>query len=127
VALHCLRVGGGDGAATTAENADVIGVAFPEQIDHFGKELDMSTVVAGKSDGAHILLDRRPHNIAGRTMVTEVDDLDAVADELQVDGVDGAVVAIADRHRGQQTDGTPRKLWLGTVDWFRLHPRLLQA
>ena len=37
-------------------------------------------------------------------MVAEIDDLDAVADEFEVDGVDGAVVPVADGHGGQQAD-----------------------
>ena len=38
-------------------------------------------------------------------MVPEIDDLDAAMDELQVDGVDGAIVPVADRNRSEQSDG----------------------
>ena len=48
-------------------------------------------------------------------MVAEVDDLDAVADEFEVDRVDGAVVAIADRHGGEQTEGGRRHAVAGGI------------
>ena len=70
----------------------------------FGEEIDVSSVVAGNADGRDIFLDGGAHDVARITMKAEVNDLDTVPDELQVDRVDGAVVAIADRNGGENTN-----------------------
>ena len=72
---------------------------------HVGEKLDVPAVVTGKSDGAHVFLNRRADDLGRRPMVAKVNDLDAVADEFEVDRVDGAIVAIADRYGGQQPQG----------------------
>ena len=72
-----------------------------EQLDHLGEELDVPAVVAGDADGAHVLLDRGADDVARGAVVAEVDHLDAVADQFEVDRVDGAVVPVADRDGGE--------------------------
>src|SRR2546430_11000061 len=56
-----------------------------------------------RSDGAHVFLDGGAHDVAGRAVVAKVNDLDAVADEFQVDRVDGAVMAIAEGRSEEHT------------------------
>ncbi len=75
-----------------------------QMIDNFGEKFDVSAVVTGNTDRAHVFLDGGANNIADRSMITKINDLDAVPDEFQVDRVDGAIVSIADRDSGQNAD-----------------------
>src|SRR5581483_3500038 len=103
-AFHDFGVVVRDGAAAAAKNADVCR-AFPaQQTDNFGEKLDVAAVVTGNANRPHILLDGGADNVAYRAMVANVDDLDAVSDELQIDGVNGAVVPIANGNGGQNPD-----------------------
>src|SRR2546430_5714902 len=104
--LHARGIGFGNGPAAAAKHANVVRAALSfQQINHFSEKLDVTTVVTRKADRAHVLLGRCAYNVTRRTMVSEIDDLEAASDELQVDGVDGAIVPVADRNRGQQSDG----------------------
>jgi hypothetical protein len=72
--------------------------------DDFGEEIDVSSVVTGNADGRDILLNGRAHDVTRITMKAEIDDLNAMPDELQVDCVDRAVVAIANRNGSENTN-----------------------
>jgi hypothetical protein len=86
--------------AAATENFDVVGAFLAEKIDNLRKKLDVPAVVTRNADRAHILLDRRPNNIANRPMVAQINDFDPVPDELEIDRVDRAVVSIANRDGG---------------------------
>ena len=75
-----------------------------------GENLAGATIVTGLAVGADVFLDGRPHDVAGGAMVAEVNDLDAVTDQFEVDRVDGAVMAIADRHGGKNANCRRHKL-----------------
>ena len=102
--FHQAGVVVGDCAAAAAEDRDVARALAAQLPDDFGKEIDVSPVVTGNADGRDIFLDGGAHDVARITMKAEVNDLDAVPDELEVDRVDGAVVAIADRNGGENTN-----------------------
>ena len=70
----------------------------PEQGEHLAEELEVAAVVRRETDGLHVLLDGRADNVAHGAMVTEVNDLDTVPDQFEVDGNDGAVVAVTNRN-----------------------------
>jgi len=59
-------------------------------------------------------------------MEAEIDDLDAVPDELQVDGVDRAIVAVTDRDGGQEADRMlhTRPFLKGSLAGVREQPQL---
>jgi hypothetical protein len=92
-----------DGSAATAKDIDVAS-SFPQKSDYFREKLDVSAVVTGNPDGAHVLLDGRAHNVADRTVIAEINDLDPVSDELQIDCIDRAVVPVANRDSGEDTN-----------------------
>jgi hypothetical protein len=92
-----------DGSATTTKDFDVAS-AFALKSDNFREKLDVAAVVTRNPDGAHILLDGCAHNVADRTVITEINDLNPVSDELQIDCIDRAVVPVANRDSSEKTD-----------------------
>src|SRR5438128_4955846 len=93
-----------DGAAAAAEHLDIVGAFFAQKIDNRAEELAVPAVIARNPNRAHIFLDRGAHDIADRTMITEIHDLDAVPDEFEIDGVDRAVVPVANRDGGEDAN-----------------------
>ena len=94
----------GDCAAAAAKNFDIAGAAFAQKIDNFRKKLDVPAVVARNPDRAHILLDRRAYDVPNRPMITEINDFDPMPDEFEIDCVDRAVVSVANRNSGKDTN-----------------------
>lgn len=78
---------------------------FAQAGGNLGEEFEVAAVIRTQADGAHVLLQGGAHDVPRRPVVAEVNDLDALADELQVDGVDGAVVPVADGDGGQEAKG----------------------
>src|SRR5436190_9405332 len=74
VLLHGASIRRCNRASATPEEADVARAVFVEQVEDFGEELNVSTVVTGKTDCAHVLLNGSTHDVAGGTMITQVDD-----------------------------------------------------
>ena len=70
---------------------------FRKKANNFREELDVTAVVTRDANGAHVLLDGGAHDVAYRTMIAKIDDLNAVPDEFQVDRVDRAVMPVANR------------------------------
>ena len=102
--LHHPLVVMGDGPAAAAKHRDVVRAPLAKLFHHFNEKLDVPAVVAGDADGAHILLDRRAHDVLRIAMIAEVNDLDPVPDEFEVDRVDRAVMPVADRNSGKNSD-----------------------
>src|SRR5215471_10286261 len=94
---HQLCVVMRDRSPAPAENFDVVRAFLAEKIDNLGEKLDMAAVVTGNADRAHVFLDSGANNIANRPMIAEIDDFNPVANELEVDRIDRAVVPVADR------------------------------
>src|SRR6266404_7290996 len=87
-----------------AEHRDVVCAFFAQKIDYGCKELDVPTVITGDANSTHILLDCRAHDIADRAVVTEINHFDTVPDEFQVDRIDRAIVPVANRDSGQDSN-----------------------
>src|SRR5947207_2257934 len=85
VLLHCRGILGGDGPTAAAKHANMTGTSFLEQADDLLEELDMPAVVAGDADRADVFLNGGADDIPGAAVITEIDHLDAVADEFEVD------------------------------------------
>ena len=93
-----------DRSAAAAENPDIVRALFAQLFHHVGEKLDVPPVVTRNADCAHVLLDGGAHDVADRSMISKIDDLDPLADKLEIDRVDGAVVSITNRNRGQNTN-----------------------
>src|SRR5438270_4725276 len=93
-----------DRSAATAENFNVGGALFAQLFHDVGKKFDVSAVVTGNANRTHVLLDGGAHDVANRPVIAEIDDFNAVPDELEIDRVDGAVVSVADRHGGDDAN-----------------------
>ena len=103
-APHCGHIVMGDCPAAAAKNFDIVGAAFAQKIDNFRKKFDVPAVVARNPDRAHILLDRRAYDVPNRPMITEINDFDPMPDEFEIDCVDRAVVSVANRNSGKDTN-----------------------
>jgi hypothetical protein len=93
-----------DCAAAAAEHLDVGRAFLAQKSDYFREKLDVTTVVTGDTDRANVFLDRRTHDVANGSMISQINDLDPVPDELEIDRVDRAVMPIANRDGGQNSD-----------------------
>ena len=91
-------------AAAAAEYLDIVGPAFLQLFNDLGKKLDVSAVVARNADRAHVFLNGRAHDVLRVAMIPEINDLDAVADELKIDRVDRAVMPVANRDSSEDSD-----------------------
>jgi hypothetical protein len=60
----------------------------------------MPAVVAGDPDCGYVLLNGCANDIPDVSVKTQVNYLNPVSDKFEVDGVDRAVVSIADRNSG---------------------------
>src|SRR5882724_7475272 len=102
--LHRLGVGMRDRSAAAAENFNVVGTLFAQLFHYVGKKFDVSAVVTGNADRTHVLLDGGARDVANRPVIAEIDDFNAVPDELEIDCVDRAVVSVTDRHGGEDAN-----------------------
>ena len=91
-----------DRSATTAKDFDVVRSMFSQKSNDFREEFDVTAVVTRNANGAHVLLNGGAHDIADRTMIAKINDLNAVPDEFQIDRVDRAVMSVANRDSGQE-------------------------
>src|SRR5437867_3381736 len=103
-AFHDCSIVMRDGAPAAAENLDVVCAFFAEKIHNLSKKLNVSAVITGDANGANVFLDRRAHDVAHRAMITEINHFNAVADEFQVDCIDGAIMPVANRDSGQNSN-----------------------
>jgi hypothetical protein len=72
--------------------------------NNVGKKLYVPAVVTRNADRADVFLDGSPHDVANRSMVSEINDFDTVTNEFEIDRVDGAVVSITDRDSSQDAN-----------------------
>ena len=104
LAFHHALVGLGDRAAAAAEDRDVTVAALLQLVGDLLEEDDVPAVVGGEADDVDVLLDGGADDGGGRLVVAEVDDLEAVAGQLDVDGRNRAVVSVTHRHRGEDAE-----------------------
>src|SRR5690348_16519282 len=92
----------GDGAAATAEHADMAGALLLEHVDHVLEVLDVAALVGRHGDRVGILLQRGAHHVLDRAVVAEVDHLRALGLDDPPHDVDRCVVAIEQAGRGDE-------------------------
>jgi hypothetical protein len=93
-----------DGAAAAPKNLDIICAFFAQKIDNGSEKFDVPTVITRDANGPHVLLDGSANDVANRAVIAEVNDFDAVPDEFKIDRVDRTIVAITNRHCGQNSN-----------------------
>src|SRR6059058_6587261 len=103
-ALHLPGIVVRDRTPAPTENRDVVCAFLLQLANDIGKKIDVTAVVTGNADRSHVLLDSRAHNIADITMKSEVNDFDSMPDKFEINGVNGAVVSIADRNRSKNAN-----------------------
>jgi hypothetical protein len=108
VTLQFFDLAGDDRAAAAAEHLHVAGVLGSEEVLHVLEELDVAALVGRDRDALRVLLDRGVHDLLGRPVVAEVDDLDAGRLQQPPDHVDRGVVAVEQRRRRDEADVVPR-------------------
>jgi hypothetical protein len=94
-----------DRASSSSEDLDIVCAFFPQKIDDGCEEFDVSTVITRDANGPHVFLDGGTDDVGYRPMIAEINHFDPVPDKFQVDGVDRAIVAIANGYRGQNSNG----------------------
>ena len=104
VGLELRDLARDDDPAAAAEDLDVAGAVLAQQVDHVLEELDVAALVGRHRDRLGVFLDRRLDDVGHRAVVAEVDDLGAVRLEDAADDVDGGVVAVEERGRGDEAD-----------------------
>src|SRR5438128_518614 len=87
----------GNRAPAPAENRNVIRAFLLQLANDIGKKIDVAAIVTGNPDRSHVLLNRGAYDIADVTMKSKVNDFDSVADKFEINGVNRAVVPVADR------------------------------
>ena len=93
-----------DGAAAAPENLDIIRAFFAQKIDHGREKFDVPTVVTRYTNCPHVLLDGGTDDVGNRAVIAEINDLNPVSDELQIDCIDRAVMPVANRDSGEDTN-----------------------
>src|SRR5438093_11614999 len=69
-ASHDCRIVVRDGAASSSENLDVVSAFFAQEIDNCREKFDMPAVVTRDTNSAHVLLDRRAHDISDGAVIS---------------------------------------------------------
>src|SRR5207248_8074527 len=90
--------------APTPKYRNVVCPFFLQLANDIGKKLDVAAVVTGNPDCSHVLLNGSTYDIADIAMEPKINHLDPMPDELQINGVNGAIMPIADRDRGEDTN-----------------------
>src|SRR5437660_5002974 len=101
-----------------SENFNVVSTSFAEKASNFREKLDVTAVVTGNANRAHVLLDRSADDVAHRAMISEINDLDPVPDKFEIDCVDRAVVPVTNRD-GSQNSNRSSHLIKGLTGFYR--------
>ena len=110
VALERLDLVRRDRPAPADHHADVLAAALAEHVDHVGEVLVVPALVGADRDAIGVLVDGGPHDVGDRTVVAEVHDLGALGLQEATDEVDGGIVAIEQRGRGDEPQRGTRAL-----------------
>jgi hypothetical protein len=94
-----------NGAAAASEDLDIVCALSPQKIDNRREEFDVSTVVTRDTNRPHIFLNGGTDDVGYWPVIAEINHFNPVADEFQVDRVDRAIVAIANRDGSENSNG----------------------
>ena len=93
-----------DGAAAAPENLDIVCAFFSQKIDNGREKFDVPAVVTRDANRPHVFLDGGTDDVGYRAMIAEINDFNPVPDELQIDCIDRAVMPVANRDSGEDTN-----------------------
>src|SRR5207253_9523881 len=97
--LHLPGVVVRDRAPTPTENRDVVCPLLLQLANDIGKKIDVTAVVTGNSDRSHVFWNCGTPDITDIPMKSQVNDSDSVPDELEINGVNGALWPVTTRDR----------------------------
>ena len=98
---------GKNGAAATAEDADVTRSSLVEEVLHVLEVLHVPALIGGHGDGLGVFLDRAVHHLVHRPVVPEVDDLTTRTLQDAAHDVDGGIVAVEEGGCRDDADRVP--------------------
>ncbi len=104
VLVQLLDLGRNNDAAPAPENLDLTAAAFPEQIDHVLEELQMPPLIGGHGDALDVFLQGGVDDFLHRAVVSQMDDLGAGRLHDPSHDVDGRVMAVKKRGRGNEAN-----------------------
>ena len=99
---------GDDHPAAAPVDPDVTASLLPEAVDEVPEVLVVAALVGADGDAVDVLLDGGGDDLVHRAVVTEVDDLGALALQQPAHDVDGGVVAVEETGGRHETDGASR-------------------
>src|SRR5699024_5426771 len=97
-----------DDTATTAEDLDVAGAAFCQQLDQVGEVLDVPTLIGTDRHTVRVLRDGRGNDLVHRAIVPQVHHFGPLRLQDATHDVDRRVMAVEQARRGDEPD---RVLW----------------
>ena len=118
VGLQFSNLGGNDDAAAASEYLDARAAAFFQQVNHVFEVFDMPALIAGHGDGMRVLLQSSGHDFVNRAVVAEVNDFSAVGHQNAAHDVDGGVVTVEERGRGDKANFVGRFVFGGLLGWL---------
>jgi hypothetical protein len=77
---------------------------FSQEIDNGREEFYVPAVVTRDANRPYVFLDGGTDDVGNRAMIAEINDLNPVSDELQIDCIDRAVMPVANRDSGEDTN-----------------------
>ena len=86
----------------------MLGLRLVQQVDHVLEVLDVAALIGRDRDALRVLLDGAAHDLRDGAVVAEVDDLGAGRLHDPTHHVDGGVVTIEQRRRGDDADVVAR-------------------
>ena len=116
VAVEFFDFDGKDGTTSASKKANVRASPVPQQVVEVLEKLQMPPLVGGDGNGLSVFLHGTVYNFGGRTVVTQVDDFSSAFLEDTAHNVDGRIVAVKKRGRGDNPDGVT-----GLIDGNFLH------
>ena len=116
--MQFSNLGGNDDAAAASEYLDARAAAFFQQVNHVFEVFDMPALIAGHGDGMCVLLQSSGHDFVNRAVVAEVNDFSAVGHQNAAHDVDGGVVTVEERGRGDKANSVGRFVFGGLLGWL---------
>ena len=111
---------GDDDAASPAEDLHVAGAPLAQQVVEVLEVLDVAALVRADGDALHVLLHGGRDDLVDRAIVTQVDDLGALALEDPPHDVDRGVVPVEQAGGGDEPHRVDRSVQVGRAHGSRL-------
>ena len=104
VGVQLTQLLGHNHPAAATEYLDVFAAARFQQVDHVFEKLDVAALVGGDGNALNIFLQGGIDNFLHRAVMTEMDNFHSGGLENAAHDVDGGIVAVKERGRGNKTN-----------------------